>query len=358
VKTYPSSEWDHLTLPPGRPAGLLRSWASFWFTPVDAVVLHGIRVLAGVLFLAWLLPFAGQQEALFGLAGWFDARAYQEAARLPDGLPGSASWSLLYLCGNSAAALQAVYWLSVVVLVLFTLGLWTRVASVLTWLVVMSFTANPATRYGADALLGVLAFYLMVGYVLLGQWDAPPSQLSRLVGARGTWLFGRRGAPPSRAANLALRLLQVHFAIALCVSGMHKLQFGDWWAGVAFWYPLHPPMATTFADVRSHANHAVAYLFVLSLAQYTALAWQVTFPLFAWRRGGWRSVLLLGALVGAAGSMLLYRQPLFGPLLVVGCLSYLTPAEWRWAMGQLARRFRASESGGEFLARQPAVTRT
>src|SRR5262249_36331231 len=162
-----------------------------------------------------------------------------------------ASWSLLYLCGTSAAALQAVYWLSVVVLVFFTLGLWTRGTSVLTWLVVMSLTSNPATRYGADALLGVLAFYLMVGYVMLCQrdeGDGPQSVLSRLGGARGTWLLGRRGESPSRAANLSLRLLQVHFAIALCVSGLHKLQFGDWWAGVAFWYPLHPPMATTFAD--------------------------------------------------------------------------------------------------------------
>src|SRR5262249_51461924 len=151
--------------------------------------------------------------------------------------------------------------------------------------------ANPATRYGADALLGVLAFYLMVGYVLLGQRDAPQSLLSRLVGARGTWLLGRRGEAPSRAANLSLRLLQVRLALALGVSGLPKLQFGAWWGGVAFWYPLHPPMATTFADVRSHANDAVTYLFVLSLAQYATLAWQITFPLFAWRCG-WRPVLL------------------------------------------------------------------
>ena len=51
----------------------------------------------------------------------------------------------------------------------------------------------------------------------------------------------RRQSSPSIAANLTVRLVQVHFAIVLVVSGLHKLQFGDWWSGVAWWYPLNPP---------------------------------------------------------------------------------------------------------------------
>src|SRR5262249_8151521 len=153
-----------------------------WFAPTDPVGLHAVRVAAGLLFLAWLLPFVGQHEALFGLQGWVDARAYQEGARLPGGLPGSASWSLLYVCGGNFAALAVVYGLGLLVLALFTLGLWTRLTSVLAWLVVASFAANPAFGYGADSLLTALAFYLMVGYLLLDQWGQPQTLLSRLVG--------------------------------------------------------------------------------------------------------------------------------------------------------------------------------
>ena len=75
--------------------GLVRSWVRFWFTPVDPVGLHGLRILAGLLFLAWLLPLAGQRDSLFGLAGWFDQQAYADAARLEGGPPKPISWSLL-----------------------------------------------------------------------------------------------------------------------------------------------------------------------------------------------------------------------------------------------------------------------
>ena len=61
-----------------------RSWVDFWFSPIDPRGMHGIRVLAGVLFIAWLLPFAGQLDAMFGLDGWFDQQAYRDAARLPE----------------------------------------------------------------------------------------------------------------------------------------------------------------------------------------------------------------------------------------------------------------------------------
>ncbi len=300
-------------------AGLFRGWASFWLTPADPAGLRILRVLSGLLFLGWLLPFAGHVDALFGPAGWFDFRAHHETIALDAGSPAPLSWSLLYLCGSSAT-LHAFYWSSLAVLLLFTLGVYTRITSVLAWLIVASFLASPAATFEADYLLNILALYLMLGHLLLGQWSQPLSFSERL--------FGPRLYRPSIAANLTLRLVQIHFAIVVLVSGLHKLQFGDWWSGVAYWYPLNPPFELTPEKLRLRAAHASTYLFVLSLLQYVALAWQLTFPVFAWRRC-LRPVLLLGAVAGWIGSVVIYRQPLFGPLLMIVCLSYLTPEEWR-----------------------------
>jgi hypothetical protein len=307
----------------------MQRWTSFWFTPVDPTGLHSIRFLAGFLFAFWLLTLAGQQQAFFSLAGWVDRTAYVEASRLevPTG------WSLLFLV--PAAWVDAVYWGTIAVFVLFALGLWTRVTGVLTWLMVVSFLANPVIRSDADVLLGIIAFYLMIGYLLLGQWSRQLSMKERLLGPVDTRLFGRQEATPSFAANLALRLLQVHFALVVVVSGLHKLQIGDWWAGVAFWYPLHPPFETTAASIQKEAANAGPVLFVLSLAQYLYLAWELAFPLFAWRKA-WRPVLLGGAFVGWIGCLWIYGQPLFGPVYFLGCLSYLLPEEWRWLSGKLA----------------------
>jgi len=301
--------------------GPIRAWGRFWLTPVDPIGLHALRVLAGLLFLGWLLPLAGHVHALFGLGGWFDMRAFVEASRLPGGSPSPVGWSLLYLCGDNPALLGVVYWGSIGVLALFAFGIASRLTAVLTWLIVASFIFSPVTSMEADYLLVIVAFYLMLGHLLLGQWSSRLSVVERILGPR------RRLETPSHAAGIALRLIQVHFAIIVVTSGLHKLQFGDWWSGVAYWYPLHPAFEVTREGLRRQAASASFDLSLLSLIQYLALGWQLAFPLFAWKRS-WRLVLLGGGVLGWIGSLWIYRQPLFGPVLLIACLSYLTPEEW------------------------------
>jgi len=327
-------------------SGLIHSWVRFWFAPVDPLGFHCLRVMAGLLFLFWLLSFAGHQGELFGLGGWLDEQAYREAGRIAEGEEGPPvpiSWSILYLAQQNAAILNAMYWGSIICVALFTLGLWTRLTGILAWVIVASFIANPAISYDADYLLVILAFYLMIGYVLFGLWSQRSATtlgwLLRWFDTRDTWLFGRRWhkAPASHAANLGLRLFQVHFAIVVVTSGLHKLQFGEWWSGAAFWYPLHPPFETTMEQLQREAVNARSVLGMLSLAGYAVLAWQIAFPFFAWK-GGWCRVLLLGGgVIGWLGSLFLCRLPLFGPIYFIACVSYLSAAEWQWIAAMLAR---------------------
>jgi hypothetical protein len=281
-----------------------------------------LRFLSGLLFIFWLIVLAGNQTAFFGLAGWVDrdtASRFREDFR--------SSWSVLYLFDSNPNWVNSVYWVAIVVFCLFTLGLWTRLTSVLTWVLVVSFIANPVTRLDAEPLLGILAFYLMIGYLLMGQWSQQVSRRERILGSSRNFLFGRGEQRPSGGANLAIRLLQIHFAIVVVTSGLHKLQSGDWWAGVAFWYPLHPPFESTPDSLLAERAHAEQQLFFLSLSQYILLAWELGFPLFAWRKS-WRPVLLGGALIGWIGCLAIYQQPLFGPIYCICALSYLTSAEW------------------------------
>src|SRR5262249_3866844 len=201
-----------------------------------------------------------------------------------------------------------LYWAALAVFILFMLGLLPRITGILTWLFVVSFLANPVVQGEADQIFAFVSFYLMVGYLLFGQWHGRRSWIGRLIGPARVWPLRRLPALDSTngefgrsyAANLAVRLLQVHFAIVVLASGLHKLQSGDWWAGVAFWYPLHPPFQTTPESLRAEAAHAQSTLFFLSLAQYLVLAWQLGFPFFAWRRS-WRPGLLGGAVTGWIG---------------------------------------------------------
>jgi hypothetical protein len=137
------------------------------------------------------------------------------------------------------------------------------------------------------------------------------------------------------AANLALRLLQVNFALIMVVDGLHKLQFGDWWAGLALWFPLHPRMEMK-PGLAGSAAEAQVNLALLGLGTYAVLAWQIAFPVFAWRPR-WRPLLIGGALIGWLGCAFLYRVPAFGPALLAGCLSYVSTAEWH-RLGALLRK--------------------
>jgi hypothetical protein len=321
--------------------GILGAWARFWFTAIDPIGLHIVRVAAGVVFLIWLLSFAGHAQEMFGLNGWFDAQAYRAIPQLANGAtaapPVSTSWSLLFLMGTNAALITAFYWCSILVLVLFTAGILTGVTGFLSWLAVVSFTASPALVSDGDSLLLILAFYLMLGYALMGLRDLrrrPPSE------AIGTSILRRilaRGfsSQMSVAANMALRLLQVHFAILVVMGGLRKLQFGDWWSGLALWYPLHPVL-----EVKPGALESGSGLGLLTLAAYAVLAWQIAFPAFAWRPR-WRPVLLGGALLGLFANVFMNRDPIFAAALFVGCLSYVTPPEWGW-LGSVVGRLLAS----------------
>jgi hypothetical protein len=320
--------------------GWARAWVRFWFEPTDPIGLHLIRVAAGLLFIVWLLPQAGHRDEFFGLNGWFDQRAYAEAANLPDGSPAPLGWSVALLFGSAPGYLTAVYFGSLIVFGLFTIGIFPRLTGILSWVAVASMTSSPAILDDVEPWLNMLSFYLMIGYVLWGQDQRGRPVTWHIFGPALTGLGTKSMLTANRSssgATVAIRLLQIHVAIAIVTSGLHKLQFGEWWSGVAYWYLLYSPINSTIEQARNaHGADAQNYLMRLSLGAYAALAWQIGFPLFAWRRG-FRSVLLLGAAIGWIATASWYRQLLTGPATFVGCLAFISALEWRALFGRLQR---------------------
>lgn len=337
------------------PAGVVASWNRFWFRPQDPIGLHGLRICAGAFFLTWLLSFAGHQTALFGMEGWFDAQAYRDASRLPDGAPSPIGWSPIFLAQTSSQ-LNLLYGASIAAVALFTLGVWTRITGVLTWLVVVTFTQNPAITFGGDAILLVLSFYLMIGYLLFGLRQRPLSFGSLLLGPKEALVFRSWRADsrrtPSIAANIVVRLVQIHIAIVIFTMGMHKLQISVWWAGAALWFPLHPAFSTTLEAATSPGVSPTFYMAWLSLAAYVVMAWEVSFPFVAWRKA-WRPVVLLGALCFWLGNRFVYEMPIFGPAVFIGCLSFLSTEGWRRVAGAVESAVGLARHGSKSLELAP-----
>jgi hypothetical protein len=304
------------------------AWSRFWFAPIPTTGFTVLRVLSGLLFAFWLLSFLGHQDGFFSLAGFLDLKGFGAAQRQQEALPAPIDWSILYIAGQNTALFHALYWGAIAVFLLFALGIATRITGVLTWVFVVSFLANPATSYEGDYLLAILAFYMMLGHVLLHQCSNI-SIPERILGSWDQFLASRRESTPSVAANWTLRLMQIHFVIIMMTSGFHKLQMGDWWSGAALWYPLHPTLRNTMESVLTEKPSAYTTLFWVSLVSYGILAWQIALPVFAWRTGIVSRVILLGgALLGWFGMMYWFQLPLFGPFIMINCLGFVSPEEW------------------------------
>ena len=147
----------------------------------------------------------------------------------------------------------AVHAAILVVMLLFTLGLFTRLTSVLTWLAAASFLhRNPQVLFGQDTMMNILLIYLMIANSgaalsldrLIARYRAARASLARTGGIDAPTAAFLAAPPPSLASGFAQRLLQVHFCFIYMAAGLSKLKGGTWWSGDAMWLTLVNPEFT------------------------------------------------------------------------------------------------------------------
>lgn len=317
--------------------GMLGRWNRFWFTAADPIPLHVVRMLFGLVMLGWLLPYAGHVTELFGIFGWVDQQGLVEISRTPEPPLKLFDWSPIYLAG-SPILVHALYWGTIGLAVLLTLGVAPRLVAPLAWLATVAFSTQPVAIYGGDMVLLVLSFYVMVGCLLSGLRSGPRTVGNFLFGPASAFVFSKKTAAPSVGANLAIRMLQVHVAIMVASAALHKLQIPMWWAGHALWFPAHSAFDHSLEQILAWKDRMSpeALMVFVSLASYGVLAWQFSFPALVWYRR-WQPVYIVGALIGWAGSVFLYHMPVFGPAMLVATLAFVPADVWRklTARGQI-----------------------
>jgi hypothetical protein len=285
---------------------LVDGWNAFWFTPADPALLGLIRILTGLMLLYTHAVWGLALDAFFGPVGWLDeglVRALQG-----DEFAYSFWWWV------PANRVWHAYGLSMIVLALFTVGLWTRVTSVLALIVAISFVHRvPGALFGLDQINVLLTLYLAIG----------PSGQALSV---DRWLAGRRGGAeasrpaPSAAANLAQRLIQVHMCVIYFFAGVSKLQGPAWWNGEAMWRAF-ANLEYQSADMTWLAWHP----WLVNLITHASIAWELSFCVLIWLRL-WRPLVLAGAVVLHLGIGLFLGMWTFGLVMLIGCASFL-PAE-------------------------------
>ena len=258
------------------PAARGRDWDRFWFEPAHPRTLGVMRILVGAMLVYTHLVWGLRLEGFFGSQGWMPPDLMGNLYESPSSP--SFWWAV------PDAHLWTIHWLCVAVLVLFTFGVATPVTSVLAFVITVSY-ANRArlANFGLDQINALLTLYLAIGP------SGAALSVDRLV---RLWLRGPHPVEPSPRANMALRLIQVHYCIIYIWAGMSKLQGTAWWNGLSFW------LAVANQEYQSWDLTWLAwYPWLVNVSTHVTIFWELTFWGLVSRKN-WRvPMILLGILL-------------------------------------------------------------
>ncbi|MCA9147754.1 MAG: hypothetical protein KDA92_00580 [Planctomycetales bacterium] len=240
-------------------------WNRFWFTPRRADTLAILRIAVGCLALIWQLSFTPDLIRWFGPTGWLDVTLYRNWVLDPP--PQLFSGRLSYLFTTSPQLLWVLHLSSTLVLLAMTLGVFTRITTLLSLGVVLAYVHRaPFIATYAEMMLAMLLAYLCLA----------PCGRSRSLDS----MF-RLKTPdaPGGWATVAQRLMQVHLTLAYILIVCTKIFSVVWWNGDALWWTLVQPSAQLIGH-DTFRNEPV----LLNLWTYGVLLSEVSMIVLPWHR--------------------------------------------------------------------------
>jgi uncharacterized membrane protein YphA (DoxX/SURF4 family) len=261
----------------------------------------------------------------FDLNGFLGAKGYTPVEFL-NAIPGR-DWSVwsVFQWIQSTWLLWTVHILALVVFAMLFLGLFSRVAAVLGYLLAVSYAqrVTPGAFFGLDKTNCMLAMYLM-----LGPCGARYS-LDRLWRLRS----GDYSDPPaSTSANLAIRLLQLHLCVMYLFSGIAKIEGATWKLGTAMWWS-----AANYEYQSIDLTWLANWPLVVALLTHMTVFWELYYCCLVWNRFA-RPLVLWMAMIIHGGIALFMGMITFGLAMIIANLAFLRPETVRAWVDPLANR--------------------
>jgi predicted DCC family thiol-disulfide oxidoreductase YuxK len=258
-----------------------RGWNAFFFTPADPTALGLVRIVVGLLLMRSLFVLGLDLPGFLGSHAWADAEAVRSwmAEFKPH------SWSFWLWVPD--ALLRPVWVGCLVILAMFTIGLFSRTTAVLAWVITVSTARrSPVILYGFDQIVSTWALYLAVGGAcgqavsldrFLSRWRATRKVLARRPRQGEPWPIPPGVPARTISANLSLRLIQLHLCLIYGMSALAKFRGDAWWNGFAIWGVLASAEFRRF-DLTWMAS----YPRLLNLLTHGGLFLELSYPALIW----------------------------------------------------------------------------
>ncbi|MBP90295.1 MAG: hypothetical protein CMJ64_26920 [Planctomycetaceae bacterium] len=283
---------------------VIAAWDRFWYNAAPPHTLAMIRIFAGAMLLYTHTVWSKDLLAFLGPNSWID----NDASRVMH--EGSFAWSYLWYV-ESPALLWTLHIAALVVFAMLTVGLFSRVVSVLAFIITISYCYRlEGALFGLDQVNAMFAMYLM-----LGPCGA--------VYSVDRWLARRRAGgtlpPPTIGANVAIRLLQWHMCILYLFAGVSKMRGDTWWDGSAFWFGV-VNLEYQSLDITWLGRSPV----LLSLVTHVTVFWETFYCVLIWPKLT-RPIFLLLAVVVHGGIALCLGMITFGTAMLIGNFAFVAP---------------------------------
>lgn len=279
------------------------AWNEFWFHPRQPLTLGLMRIFVGMIVFYTHAVWTLELTTFLGQGGML-APDFREL------LYGSSmAWSHLDWFA-SPSALMAMHVLGLIIMAMFTVGIWTRWTSVLTALLVISY-ANRATGslFGLDQINAFLCLYLAIGNC--GGAFSIDAWRKRKLGA------GQGSA--DTLSNIATRLIQIHMCVVYFFAGVGKLRGETWFNGEAIWGAFASYEYQTL-DM-TWMGEFMPFVAILTLG---SLFWELSYPALVWPRLT-RPLVLAMAVAVHLGIGLCMGMLTFGFIMLAGNFAFIEP---------------------------------
>ena len=301
------------------------AWDRFWFTPAPPQTVALLRILGGAMIFYTHLAWGLQLNAFLGKDAWVDNATALELQR------GWFTWSHLWYI-DSPVLLWTAHLAALVVMAMFTLGLFTRTNGVLTCLLTLAYCHRlHGALFGLDQVNAMLAMYLMLAPC--GDAYSLDRYFANLRNR------GSASTPaPTVMSNIAIRLIQLHLCILYLFGGISKLRGDMWWDGSAVWFAL-----ATLEYQSLNLTWLARFPWVIALMTHVTIFWETFYCFMVWPKWS-RPITLTLAFVVHGGIALALGMKTFGLAMIIANLAFVSPE----LVAKLVGRCFGKPTGQEF----------
>lgn len=319
-------------------------WNWFWFTPSEAVSLCVLRILTGLIALWLHLTLLPDLERYFGPEGMLPVETVRQLGTDPE--TGTARYVFSYLTHcRTLGELQAAHAVGAAVLVMFIVGAFSRLTSVLALAVVLStIHRGVMLTTEVEPVLTMVMCYLCLGptgaHLSVDRWLARRKSRKEKDLDRAAARLPEEWPAPTMSARVATRLIQVHLAAIYAVMVLSKLLSEAWWDGEAVYWLTH-----TSPSALVDLTWLYAYPKTIDAWTHAIVLFELSFGLLIWIPLA-RPLVLSVAVVMWLSLAMLSGLVAFCLMMLVANLAFVSPQAMRTVVAKLLRQAAAGEVAG------------